>query len=211
MGTLLIRPGNFIKGGVASPLSYVTLIILNKWFKWSLRKHSKQHKLPISFYHTFKALIDLPIAIAIHSPGAVECPVFIVIPAICGDQAKLVISACAEYAMTGSVTIRFFTSGRGELRRELAGPRGEVTFCVYAARSQSSNWQSSPVNLLSSVDQVVYERHTSCCQQRILVGSPSQGIDLSTMCSELHHRLPRTTHIQYLNIRPIHVESRHVI
>lgn len=99
----------------------------------------------LAFYYTFKALIDFPIAMAIHSPGAVECPVFIVIPAICGDQAKLVISACAEYAMTGSVTILFFTSGRGELKREFAGPRGEVIFCVYAARSQSSNWQSSPV------------------------------------------------------------------
>ena len=148
-----------------------------------------------TFYHTFKALIDLPIAIAIHSPGAVECPVFIVIPAICGDQAKLVISACAEYAMTGSVTIRFFTSGRGELRREFAGPRGEVTFCVYAARSQSSNWQSSPVNLSSNVNQDTRRWHTSCCQQRALVGSPSKGIDLSPVCSELHHRLPRTPHV----------------
>lgn len=44
--------------------------------------------------YTFKALIDLPIAIAIHSPGAVECPVGNVIPEICGDQTMLTISLC---------------------------------------------------------------------------------------------------------------------
>lgn len=84
----------------------------------------------VVIYYTFNAFIDFPMAIAIHSPGAVEWPVFIVIPAICGDHAKLVISLWAEYAMTGSAMTRFFTSGRGELKREFAGPRGEVTFCV---------------------------------------------------------------------------------
>ena len=42
--------------------------------------------------YTFNAFICLPDATAIHSPGAVECPVFVVIPAICGDHARLVIS-----------------------------------------------------------------------------------------------------------------------
>jgi hypothetical protein len=45
--------------------------------------------------YTLSALIDLPDAIATHSPGAVEYPVFIVIPAICGDHARFVISLCA--------------------------------------------------------------------------------------------------------------------
>jgi hypothetical protein len=70
-------------------------------------------------------LTDLPHAIATHSPGAVECPVFIVIACICGDHARFVISLLAVYAITGSVTIRFFTSGRGELSREPA-LRGEA-------------------------------------------------------------------------------------
>ena len=67
------------------------------------------------------ALIDLPITTAIHSPAGVECPVFIVIGAICGDHAKFVISFCPEYAIIGSVSTRFFPSdGLGELNRELA-------------------------------------------------------------------------------------------
>jgi hypothetical protein len=69
--------------------------------------------------YTFNAFIDLPDAIASHSPG-VECPVFIAIPAICGDHAKFVISLAAVYAITGSEIIRFLTSGRGEFRREPA-------------------------------------------------------------------------------------------
>lgn len=80
-------------------------------------------------YHTFNALMDLPLAIASHSPGAVEWPVFIVIPGICGDHARFVTSLLAEYAMIGSVTILFFTSGRGEFSREFA-VRGEVAVCV---------------------------------------------------------------------------------
>lgn len=46
---------------------------------------------------------------------------FIVMGAICGDQARLVISLCAEYAIIGSVSTRFFPSADlGELNRELA-------------------------------------------------------------------------------------------
>lgn len=67
---------------------------------------------------------------AIHSPGAVESPLFIVIPAICGDHARLLISLGAEYAMMGSLMIRFFTSGRGELSREPACRGEEVDICV---------------------------------------------------------------------------------
>lgn len=52
--------------------------------------------------------------------------------------------------MTGSAIIRFFTSGRGELKREFAGPRGEVTFWVNAERSHRSNWQSSPITTVFS-------------------------------------------------------------
>jgi hypothetical protein len=78
--------------------------------------------------YTFKAFIDFPEAMASHSPG-VECPVFIVIPAICGDHAKLVISRGAVYAITGSETIRFFTSGRGEFNRDPA-LRGDAAACV---------------------------------------------------------------------------------
>lgn len=48
-------------------------------------------------------------AIATHSPGAVEWPVAIVMPAICGLQHRLLISAGAVYANTGSVrTFGFF-------------------------------------------------------------------------------------------------------
>lgn len=89
-----------------------------------LEKHSYT-----STYYTFKALIDFPDAIASHSPGAVECPVFIVMPAICGDQARLVISLGAVYAITGSVMTLFLTSGRGELSREPA-LRGEFAAWV---------------------------------------------------------------------------------
>lgn len=76
--------------------------------------------------HTLRALIDLPMTTAIHSPAGVECPVFIVIGAICGDHAKFVISLWAEYAIIGSVITRFFPSGGlGELNREL-GLRGDA-------------------------------------------------------------------------------------
>ena len=70
---------------------------------------------------TFSALIDLPITTAIHSPAGVECPVFIVMGAICGDHDKFVISLGAVYAIIGSAITRFFPSeGLGELNRELA-------------------------------------------------------------------------------------------
>ena len=76
--------------------------------------------------YTLSALIDFPMTTAIHSPAGVECPVFIVIGAICGDQAKFVISFCAVYAIMGSVITRLFPSdGLGELNRELA-LRGEA-------------------------------------------------------------------------------------
>ena len=96
---------------------------------------------------TFNALIDLPIAIAIHSPGAVEWPVFIDMPAICGDHARLEISLAPVYAITGSLITRFFASGRGELSPVLAF-RGDVAaFCadVYGERSHRRSWQSSAV------------------------------------------------------------------
>ena len=77
--------------------------------------------LTLHYAYTLSALIDLPMTTAIHSPAGVECPVFIVIGAICGDQARFVISLCAEYAMMGSVITRLFPSdGLGELSRELA-------------------------------------------------------------------------------------------
>lgn len=70
-----------------------------------------------------------PEAIASHSPVIVEWPVFIVMPCIRGDHAKLVIWLGAVYAITGSVTILFFASGRGELRRDPA-LRGDAAPCV---------------------------------------------------------------------------------
>ena len=89
------------------------------------------------------ALIDLPIAIAIHSPGAVEYPVFICMPAICGDHAMFTISLAPVYAITGSVITRFFASGRGELNPVDAFRGDAAVFCVYGAMSQRSSWQSS--------------------------------------------------------------------
>ena len=81
----------------------------------------RTHTHARTYIYTLSALIDLPITMAIHSPAGVECPVFIVIGAICGDQARFVISFCPEYAITGSVSTRFFPSdGLGELNRELA-------------------------------------------------------------------------------------------
>ncbi len=80
-------------------------------------------------YHTFNARMDLPLAMATHSPVPVVCPVFIVIPLIKGDQAKFVIGLGAVYAITGSVTIRFFTSGLGEFNREPA-LLGDAPVCV---------------------------------------------------------------------------------
>ena len=78
-------------------------------------------------YYTLSAFIDFPITTAIHSPAGVECPVFIIIGAICGDHARFVISFCPEYAIIGSVSTRFFPSdGLGELSRELAF-RGDAT------------------------------------------------------------------------------------
>ena len=53
-------------------------------------------------------MIPFPIATATHSPGAVECPLAIVIPTICGLQHKLLISVGALYAYTGSVKIFAF-------------------------------------------------------------------------------------------------------
>ena len=93
------------------------------------------------------ALIDLPIATATHSPGAVVCPVGIDSPAICGDHAMFAISLAPVYAITGSVITRFFASGRGELSPVLAF-RGDVAaFCadVYGERSHRRSWQSSAV------------------------------------------------------------------
>jgi hypothetical protein len=89
-------------------------------------KEQKTRTTSHTYNYTLSVLIDLPITTAIHSPAGVECPVFIVIGAICGDQAKFVISFCPEYAMTGSVSTRFFPSdGLGELNREL-GLRGDA-------------------------------------------------------------------------------------
>lgn len=73
--------------------------------------------------------MDLPNDIAIHSPVAVECPVFITIPGIGGDQARFVICPGAVYAITGSVTTFFLTSGRGEFNRDPA-LRGDAAPCV---------------------------------------------------------------------------------
>ena len=88
-------------------------------------------------------MIDRPIATAIHSPGPVVCPVFIAIPAICGDHAMFVISLAPVYAITGSVITRFFASGRGELSPVDAFRGDAAVFCVYGAMSQRSSWQSS--------------------------------------------------------------------
>lgn len=117
--------------------------------------------------YTFNALIDLPMAMAIHSPWSVECPECIVMPAICGDHARLLISLGPVYAMTGSATMRFFTSGRGELRPEL-GFLGDVDgMLVYGLRSQSSSWQSSPVPSLSNREAAISQGRRTCrCQER---------------------------------------------
>ncbi len=80
---------------------------------------------PATSCYTLRALIDFPLAIATHSPVPVENPLFIVIPLIKGDQARLVIGLGAVYAITGSVTTRFFTSGLGEFKRDPA-LRGDV-------------------------------------------------------------------------------------
>ena len=94
-------------------------------------------------------MIDLPIATAIHSPGPVVCPVFIAIPAICGDHAMFVISLAPVYAITGSDTTRFFASGRGELSPVLAFRGDAAGFCdVYDERSQTSSCESSPVRAM---------------------------------------------------------------
>lgn len=88
--------------------------------------------------YTLSALIVFPIAIASHSPGAVVCPVFMAMPGIVGDHAKLVISLAPVYAITGSVsTCLRVLSGRGEFKRAFA----TVDPCAFAAcdMSQSSN------------------------------------------------------------------------
>ena len=86
----------------------------------------------------------MPIAIAIHSPGAVEYPVFICMPAICGDHAMFTISLAPVYAIAGSVTTRFFASGRGELTPVIAFRGDAAGFCdVCPDRSHSNSWQSS--------------------------------------------------------------------
>lgn len=85
-------------------------------------------------------------AMAIHSPGAVECPVAIVMLAICGLQHRLLISDDAVYAKTGSVMVRGFfeldeEEGEAALRGEL-GPRdpGAPEAGLWAwARSHRSN------------------------------------------------------------------------
>ena len=78
-------------------------------------------------HYTFNALISLPLAMATHSPVVVEIPLPIAIPCMIGDHAKLVTWLDAVYAMMGSDTTRFLTSGRGEFKRDPV-PRGEVAF-----------------------------------------------------------------------------------
>lgn len=89
--------------------------------------------------YTFKAFIDFPIEIASHSPGAVDSPVGIVIPAICGDHAIFTISDCPVYAITGSEMMRFLASGRGELSPELAFRGDAAGTWVYPEISQSKS------------------------------------------------------------------------
>ena len=84
-------------------------------------------------------MIDLPIAIAIHSPAAVVWPVFIVMLAMCGDHARFVISLAPVYAAHGSCSTRFFTSGRGELSPVLAFRGDAAGACVWGASSQRSS------------------------------------------------------------------------
>lgn len=86
----------------------------------ALKGGNRQAQLPT---YTFSVLMVFPLARATHSPVPVECPVFIVMPWMSGDQAMLVIWLAAVYAMIGSVTTRFFTSGLGEFKRapELRG------------------------------------------------------------------------------------------
>lgn len=150
-------------------LSWICIIIQN-WYRnthywialWGPNSECNKKQSSLSSvsteHHTFNALILFPIVIAIHSPGAVECPVGIVIPAICGDHARLEISLWPVYAMTGSATTRFLTSGRGELSPELAF-RGEAAgTCMYGTMSQSRSWQSSAGGRISVVSFIILRK-----------------------------------------------------
>lgn len=77
-------------------------------------KHSLIHPCHYTYryidilFYTLSALTLLPMTIATHSPGEIEWPDEWVIPAICGLQHRLLISAGAEYAYTGSESIFAF-------------------------------------------------------------------------------------------------------
>jgi hypothetical protein len=165
------------------------------------------HRGDISTTYTFNALIVLPDAIASHSPGPVERPVFMVIPAICGDHAIFVTSPVAAYAMRGSVRTRFLTSGRGEFNRDPA-LRGEDAGCVWPDKSHRRTWQSSPVQTSTNGKHFDREagRYTSSSQQGVVYWTPCQSIDLGTVSLEFQHRLSRTSHIQDLYVRAIHMK-----
>lgn len=131
--------------------------------------------------------------------------------------------------------MRFLASGRGELRPVPVG-RGEEA-SVKGDRSQSKSWQSSPVrhndaktkqtrnwgsekknkkkkSAYTSMWRYVWRTWTmrTCgCEQGSISRAPSQRVHLRSMCSKLHDRLPRTTHIQYLHVDTVHMERGHII
>lgn len=79
---------------------------------------------------------------------------FIVMPAICGLQARFTISEGPVYAITGSLSTRFFASGRGDALSPVAECLGLAAgMFVSADRSQSSSWESSEAVASSGVSE----------------------------------------------------------
>ena len=52
---------------------------------------------------------------------------------------------------------------------------------------------------------------TDCAKELRVGRAPAERVDLRAMRPEFHNGLPRTPHVQDLDIRPVHVESGHVV
>jgi hypothetical protein len=191
----------------------------------NVRRESKQKKVqkpkpgrapsPGATLYTLSALIVLPITIASHSPAAVESPELMVIGAICGDHARFVTSACAAYAITGSVSTRFLPSaGRGELRRALVLRGEDAGGSECAAASQRRTWQSSAGAGLSKARAKQGERigvRTGCREHRLLGAAPRNGVDGPAVRLELHDGRTGAAHVKDLDLAAVHMERRHVV
>ena len=101
-----------------------------------------------------------------------------------------------------SVTTRFLTLGRGELRREFAAcgdaalrvqlARSIIVYkCVVEGHSSAIKWTD-----LLKVPRTVVDR----------APTPTHGIRLAAMTPELYDRLSRTPHIQSLDICSVHMK-----